>query len=82
MGWKHDGYYQTNGAGADRGTYCHGRGVHRHLRRWVAAAALVMASGRVKLLATSPGAFQWAGFLVAFPTGPPASTQTKRHLRQ
>ena len=32
MGWKHDGDYQADGAGADRGTHLFGRGV-RHLLR-------------------------------------------------
>ena len=61
MGWRHDGDYQADGAGADRGTHLFGRGVRRLLRCRVAAVAHVIVSERViiALLAAGPDAFQW-----------------------
>ena len=84
MGWKHVGDYQADGAGADRGTHLFGRGARRLLRCRVAAVAHVIVSERViiALLAAGPDAFQWAGSLVPFSTGPPTSTDKKNTFSQ
>ena len=84
MGWKHDGDYQADGARADRGTHLFGRGARRLLRCRVAAVAHVIVSERViiALLAAGPDAFQWAGSLVPFSTGPPTSTNKKNTFSQ
>jgi hypothetical protein len=77
MGWKHDGDYHADGAGADRGTHLFGRGVRRLLRRRVAAVAHAVISERVIIALLGAGPARSSGPALSY-----HSRRARPRLRQ